>query len=248
MHQSHSIILRTGLAGVLLALTGCGDGSDDNATGATAARLAAVTIEGVASKGPLADADIALWPADATGQPSGSVPLINTVTDGTGHWFVTLNSNAQLLIVTSRGGSYVDESDSTPDPALKRVIQLAANDELQGLALSGSSTSAINIVSQAMLTRARMRTGPVSFPFAVDAVRNEAIQVFGFDVFTILPQDPIAPDPASPEEQRQDALLLGGLANVLNDIAVRNGIPVPTFSMVEAVSQDLSDCLLNGQD
>ncbi|MCZ6499502.1 MAG: putative Ig domain-containing protein [Gammaproteobacteria bacterium] len=248
MYLSYSTILRTSLAAVLLAMTGCGSGSDDNAASATTETLTAVSIEGVASKGPIADANIDLWPADVAGQPSGSGSLLSTVTDGTGHWFATLNSGAQLLIATSRGGSYVDESDSTPDPALKRVIQLAANDELQGLALSGSSTAAINIISQAMLTRARMRTGPVSFPVAVDAVRSEAIQVFGFDIFTVLPQDPIAPDPASPEEQRQYALLLGGLANVLNDIAVRNGIPVPIFSMVEAVSQDLSDCLLNGQD
>ena len=245
MQLSHSTILRICLAGGLLAMAGCG-GGDDSAAGVTTESITAVSIEGVASKGPLADASIELWLADANGQPSGSV--FSTVTDGTGHWFATLNSNAQLLIVSSRGGSYVDESDSTPDPALKRVVQLAANDELQGLALSGSSTAAINIVSQAMLTRARMRTGPDSFPNTVDTVRNEAIQVFGFDIFTVLPQDPIAPDPASPEEQRQYALLLGGLANVLNDIAVRNGIPVPTFSMVEAVSQDLSDCLLNGQD
>ncbi len=248
MYLSYSTILRTSLAAVLLAMTGCGSGNDDNAASATTETITAVSIEGVASKGPLADANIDLWPADVAGQPSGSGSLLSTVTDGTGHWFATLNSGAQLLIATSRGGSYVDESDSTPDPALKRVIQLAANDELQGLALSGSSTAAINIISQAMLTRARMRTGPVSFPVAVDAVRSEAIQVFGFDIFTVLPQDPIAPDPASPEEQRQYALLLGGLANVLNDIAVRNGIPVPIFSMVEAVSQDLSDCLLNGQD
>ena len=244
---SHSTILRAGLAGVLLALAACGNGEDSPAS-VTIESITALSIEGVASKGPLADADIDLWLADAVGQPSGPGSLLSTVTDGTGHWFATLDSNAQLLIVTSHGGSYVDESDSTPDPAQKRVIQLAASDELQGLVLSGSSTAAINIISQAMLTRARARTGPVSFPDAVDAVRSEAIQVFGFDIFTVLPQDPIAPDPASPEVQRQYALLLGGLANVLNDIAVRNGIPVPTFSMVQAVSQDLSDCLLNGQD
>lgn len=247
MQLSQSTILRAGLAGVLLAMAGCG-GGEDSAGGARTESVKALSIEGVASKGPLADADIDLWLADAAGQPSGSVSLLNTVTDGTGHWFANLNSNAQLMIATSRGGSYVDESDSTPDPALKRVVQLAAGDELQGLVLSGSSTAAINMISQAMLTRARVLTGPVSFPDAVNTVRSEAIQVFGVDVFTVLPQDPIAPDPASPEVQRQYALLLGGLANVLNDIAVRNGIAVPTFSMVEAVSQDLSDCLLNGQD
>ncbi len=247
MQLPHSTILRAGLAGLLLAIAGCG-GGEDNAGSVTVESLAVLSIEGVASKGPLADANIDLWPVDAAGEPSGSGPLLSTVTDGTGHWFATLDSNAQLLIATSRGGSYLDESDSTPDPALKRVVQLAASDELQGLVLSGSSTAAINMISQAMLTRARVRTGPVSFPVAVDEVRSEAIQVFGFDIFTVLPQDPIAPDPVSPEVQRQYALLLGGLANVLNDIAVRNGIPVPTFSMVEAVSQDLSDCLINGRD
>ncbi len=245
MKRSHSKYFGGAAACLTLAIASCGG---EEPTSVTTVSNTAVVVSGAATKGPLADARIDLWTPDAGGEKASQTPIVTTITDGTGFWNVNLSSGAQLLIASSSGGSYVDESDSTPDPALKRVIQLSSNDKLYGLALSGSSTAAINIVTQAMLVRARSQTGPVSFTDAVDAVRTEALQVFGFDVFTILPEDPIAPDPTSPEVERQYALLLGGLANVLNDIAVRNSEPVPTFNMVEAVGRDLSDCRLDGQD
>ena len=64
---------------------------------------------------------------------------------------------------------------------------------------------------------------------------------------TTLPADPIAPEPNATEVERQYAMLLGGLANVVNRVALDAGLAGPDIASILAVVEDFSDGRIDGE-
>ena len=68
----------------------------------------------------------------------------------------------------------------------------------------------------------------------------------GFDILTTVPANPLNPGAAT-DAQKSYALLLGGIANLVNDLALSSGASAPTYDMVVAVTFDLVDGQIDGQ-
>ena len=64
---------------------------------------------------------------------------------------------------------------------------------------------------------------------------------------TTIPADPIAPAADASDAAKQYALLLGGIANLINNVAIQSGAAAPTYDMVVAVTFDLVDGQFDGQ-
>ena len=77
--------------------------------------------------------------------------------------------------------------------------------------------------------------------------RSELSTQAGFDIVTTIPADPVAPDAAASTASRQYALLLGGIANLVNNVAIQSGAAAPTYDMVVAVTFIPSRRSVDGQ-
>ena len=236
------------------ALAACGGGGSSGTAKSTGGNSPGtggqvlLQFDGNAAKGPLRSADLNIYVADGDGNRALPTPLGSTITNTLGNWSLSVTTNPGAHLIESDGGIFTDESDSNPDPALKREIQLTQGESFEALMPNGETTAALNLFTNALLVKSRNESFSGNFLVVFGNNRLLHEQAFGFDVVTTLPTDPVTPDPASTEPQRQYAMALGGLANVLNDVAVQFGKPVPDYAMMQALVADLSDCRLDGND
>ncbi|XOV87748.1 MAG: Ig-like domain-containing protein [Pseudomonadota bacterium] len=240
------------LVAVGLFLSGCGGGggSSDASGAGTGAGLpaTATVVTGSAAKGPIAGASVSLFELDAFGYPA-SEPTLTTTTDAAGNFSVTLPGEVSgSLLVETSGGSFVDESDQEANPELKRRIQLGQGEGLWSVIAPGQTSVAITPYTDALVERARLE-GSVSgdFEARLDSLRALLADEVGFDVFTTIPADPLAPAASATTAQRQYALLLGGIANVINNVSIQLGLAAPDFEVIRAVIQDLTDGRIDGR-
>ncbi len=236
-----------GLLAVLsLVLSGCGSGDESPAVTPTPPLSpTGLVIIGTVTKGPVDTADVELVPVDAFGVESG--PAVATaVTDADGNFQATIPAGTGDLLVRTSGGSYVDEADREPDPALKRRISLSAAEGLESYLPEGDTTVTISLATQALLDKTRREVQAGTFAQQFAANRALASAAFGFDLISTTPANPVDPDPAASETERQYALVLGGLANLVNRIAVEAGLAAPTFEAIQAVAADFSDGRIDG--
>ncbi len=77
------------------------------------------TISGSVTKGPMHNARIRIYELDKRGIKSGIV-LADTLSDESGMWRASFNSDEDYLLVESSGGSFIDESDQEVDIEKKR--------------------------------------------------------------------------------------------------------------------------------
>ncbi|MBT8135674.1 MAG: tandem-95 repeat protein, partial [Gammaproteobacteria bacterium] len=237
------------VAALLVAGCGGGGGSGSPATAPVVQPapppVSGVQITGTAMKGALEIADVDLIPIDIFGNESGPA-IVSVVTDSNGNFNATIPPGTGDLLVRTRGGSYVDEADREPDPARKRRIVLGPNQGLESILPAGETVTTVTLASQALVLAARRETIGGTFMQQFEALRAQATGVFGFDAISTVPANPVTPDPATADAQRQYALLLGGLANVVNRVAVNLGFAAPTPESVFAVAEDLSDGRIDG--
>ena len=202
-------------------------------------------VSGGASKGPLADATVNVYEVDDLGFAIGS-PVATTTTDAGGNFSVSLPTGSSIYLIETKGGSYVDESDTNPDPLARRRITLSPGEGLMSVIREGQTSVALTPFTHALVERARVgaRLGGFSDVFA--GFSSEAATGFGFDLVTTVPADPISPAADTSAAQKQYALLLGAVANITNVIAIQLGVAQPTFEIIEAVVRDLTDGELDG--
>ncbi len=244
------------LIAVGLLLSGCGGGggaADSGATGGSVTSPAPVStggtvVTGAASKGPIAGATVSLYELDAFGFPA-SEPVVTATTDSTGNFSVTLpTAGSSSYFVETSGGSFVDESDQETNPELKRRILLGEGEGLWSVIAAGQTTVAITPYTDALVERARLE-GSVSgdFDARLNSLRALLSAEVGFDVFSTIPADPLSPATSATTAQKQYALLLGGIANVINNVSIQLGLAAPDFEVIRAVVQDLTDGRIDGR-
>jgi hypothetical protein len=200
------------------------------------------TITGAITKGPVSGATVELFQVDQFGNATGAL-VATTTTGADGSFTVTADTTNNLLVVT-RGGVFKDESDQSG----QREITLAETDTFLSILPQGSTSVAVTPFTTALVLRGRLLGGPDgTFADKFATARSELSTQAGFDIVTTIPADPVAPDATASAASRQYALLLGGIANLVNNVAIQSGAAAPTYDMVVAVTFDLVDGQFDGQ-
>ncbi|MGK0460008.1 MAG: hypothetical protein ACJA0W_000849 [Candidatus Azotimanducaceae bacterium] len=243
-------------AACVLIVTACGGGGggSDPAASPSASPLGVLppasgnttTISGAVTKGPVSGAVLELFDIDTFGQPLGAAVATGTTTLD-GNFSISVPTDSGTLLVVSSGGSFIDESDQEPDVAQKRRIQLAANESFFSLLPQGQTAVAVTPITTALVLRGRILGGPDgSFLSKFNASKAVLDTQAGFDVLATIPANPVAPESNATEAQKQYALLLGGLANLANNVAIQLGASAPTYDMIVAITFDLVDGQFDG--
>ena len=229
-------------------LYGCGGGSDKSPSSSSDPIVmdSNTTLTGRAAKSGLDTATIEAWRLNEMGEVDESEPFASTVTDEFGGFSIEIeNFNAPILIRSS-GGRYIDESDTEPEITLKRAISLEPGQGLSAVVLPGQMQTALTVVTSAITAKSQQETFGNVFFDTFTSNKENATRAFGFDPFETVPSNIINPNPNDPVESRQHAMLLGGVANVINHTAIASGFATPDFHSIQAVITDLSDGRIDG--
>ena len=227
---------------------GGGGGGDDAPAAVTSAGTVSAgvsrgdTVTGGVTKGPVNGATVLFYPVDQFGFPLAT-EIASARTNAAGNFTVTLPAGAGTVLVESFGGSFIDEADR----AGNRVIQLGPNEGFSSILPNGSARVAINPITDSLVLRSRELAAPEGgFGGIFNTSRATFASEAGFDAFTTVPANPTSPAAGASLAEKQYALLLGGLANVINVITVELGLAEPTYEVIKAVIFDLVDGELNG--
>ncbi len=225
---------------IVLSLAGCGGDHPATPIATTPMR----TLQGAIVKGPLADATVAFFHVDPTGHATGAA-VATATSDAQGHVTVGLPASSEPLLAVSLGGSYVDESDDAGG-VNRRRITLTDQQGFEAIVPANATTFVLTPYSMALLLRARRLANGANFLPVYNAVLQQAVGVFGFDPTAVIPDDPLAPNLGGNLDAVKYALLLGGAAYSIDSMAVELGVQ-PTYEIVIAFIEDLSDGRLDGQ-
>lgn len=197
-------------------------------------------VAGNGTKGPLVNATVELFELDVNGRAIGG-PLTFTQTDNDGNWQLEVNRSDPVLVRVS-GGSYVDEADT--NLSSRRVIELTDAQFLESVLMPGDSTVAVTVFTHALLEKSRRETGLNNFTDVLERNRALFTSAYGFDVLSILPANPLAPN-GSPDAVAY-ALSAGGVANAINALSIASSTALPEYVHILTVVEDLVDCRLDG--
>ena len=228
------------IASALLVQACGGGGGGQGATPAPGGSLA----RGAAIKGPLDGAQVRLFAIDDAGFATGPA-LATVVTDAEGRFTFERAANGPALIAVTRGGSFVDESDTAP-PAQRRRIVLGAQEGFESMLPAGSSTLVITPYTHARLLQVRRAANGENFLGFFAAAREASIAAFGYDPYDVLPESPLAPAADAGEAAIQYAMAIGGAAYVIQAQSLALGT-IPTYATVRAFIDDLSDGRIDGR-
>ncbi len=229
-----------------IALTSCGGSGGTSSDTTTPPPIEnSYNVEGVSSKGPIAEATINIYRIEANGD-RGELVAGPYTTGADGSW----NTDDDLpaggpFEAVSTGGYYTDEATDTE-------VILADDDELSGIIVSSGANIQVAITP---LTHAALLTAKHSIDnfgmSASDAVRHAIGNMqssLGFDVTTTLP--PATDDLASKtNSQKLYTAILGGISELSTDSNITDTLSAAgKFDIAIALAQDLSDGKLNGSD
>jgi hypothetical protein len=189
---------------------------------------------------------VAFYAVDDFGFASGTA-IATTVTDSTGSFTANLPVTTGPLLVETRGGAFIDESDQEPDLTLKRQLSLTPSQGFVSLLPAGLTTVAITPYTQALVEKVRLESLSGGFIARFDSSAAEFNTVIGFNVLTTIPANPLQSTSNSSASAGQYALLLGGIANVINNMSIQLGVATPTFEIISAVIRDLTDGTIDGK-
>jgi hypothetical protein len=242
-----------------LILAACGGGGGGGNSDSVGAPLASnpvsnpppatgndTTVTGSVTKGPVSGSTLELFEINTFGQSVGTAVATGTTTED-GNFSISVPANSGTLLVVASGGSFIDESDQEPDVALKRRVQLASGESFLSLLPQGQTAVAVTPFTTALIVRGRVLGGPDgSFQAKFDAAKSALDAQAGFDLLATIPANPVAPASTATEAQKQYALLLGGLANLINNVAIQLGASGPNYDILVAVTFDLVDGQFDG--
>jgi hypothetical protein len=243
---------------IVMLLSACGGGSGDGATSLTAdptgfsqgsgsvASTSTIVVTGAATKGPIRAATVSVYAINDFGFAQGAV-LATAITDDTGNFSVNLPAGTGLVLVETRGGSFIDESDQEPDVTLKRQLSLSDTQGFVSILPAGATTVAITPFTQALVEKARLDAQTGGFETSFSTSANAFNTIIGFNVLTTIPANPLQSAAANSASEGQYALLLGGVANVINNMSIQLNFAQPTFEIISAVIRDLTDGNIDGR-
>lgn len=225
-------------------LSACG-GSGGGASGNLTERK---EVAGRVVKGPVGNATIDVRTVNPfTGSVSETV-LATTTTSADGSFEFDFTTVQGALMIETRGGSFIDESDQNTDGGEPRSIQLGPQDGFRVYRPSGVGNVAVTAITDAITARAFgiAMQNQISLDNAFESVRSLTEQALGFDPLTTPALNPLNPSSTDPDAIKY-ALTLGGLAVASHQIAIAAGMPQANGEVIQAVVQDLLDGRLDGQ-
>lgn len=229
----HSLF--SGIIIVLLALlAGCGSGGGDNVTASPS------TINGFASKGPVADGTATAY-AIANGAIGSALGTATTNTDGA--YSISIENHTGPVLIEVTGGTYVDE-------ATGETIALpdAPGSGLTAAVESVTAGQTLNVQVTAVTTQATELAKCKPGGLTADNIRvaNEQIGQFfgGLDIINTRPINPLLPNAAASASQTaiDYGLILAGLSQQAKAL----GLSDP-MSVVRALGADVCDGVFDGQ-
>ncbi|MDH3588933.1 MAG: Ig-like domain-containing protein, partial [Gammaproteobacteria bacterium] len=206
-----------------------------------------VNVCGVVMKGALRGALVQLFGIDDFGMPVGTA-VAQAVTDNEGRWCADVPLPRKSLLVRASGGEFDDETDSANVTSSRRTISLASDEYLETVLPPLDDYASLNVFTNAILEKSRSAATGGGF-LGLYATNREFYKLaFGWssDLLSTRPSDAAALNPADPEDARVYGMALGGIANVVNDVAVRFAQSEMTYEMIRAIVIDLTDCVLDG--
>ncbi|MEJ2653058.1 MAG: fibronectin type III domain-containing protein [Gammaproteobacteria bacterium] len=220
---------------LFVLLAGCGNGGGDNVTASPS------TINGYASKGPVADGTATAY-AIANGAIGSALGTATTNADGA--YSISIENHTGPVLIEVTGGTYIDEA--TGDTL---ALPNAPGNGLTAAVESVTAGQTLNIQVTAVTTQAtdlaRCRPGGLT----ADNIRvaNEQIGQFfgGLDIINTRPINPLLPNAAASASQAaiDYGLILAGLSQQAEAL----GLSDP-MSVVRALGADVCDGVFDGQD
>ena len=225
---------------ILVLLTSCGGGGSSTPLASEVSAVAPAkiiakspvlietqVITGAATKGPISNASVLFYEVDAFGFALGDA-LATTTTDAAGNFTVSLPAMTAPVLVETRGGSFIDESDQQTDVALKRQIILSEMQGFLSVLPVGSSTVAITPFTEALVTLVRNQA-QVSGDFLGQLAETATIysDAIGLDVLTTVPTNPLAPAATATRRMLRITLFSWALWRTYPTTRLFNWVPQP---------------------
>jgi|GEM_PF-2396860 len=238
--------IRFGVVAGFALLAACGG------SGGGSASLEQTRLTGSAVKGPIVDAGLTVREVNPiTGVVDlNASPLESSLTDADGNFSLSANSANKAVFISTDGGTFVDESDPDPEADGRRHISLSSGQGLTIYKPAADSQVSITILTEAMTSRAKQLAASqlISFDNAFSAVRDLMTSAFGFDPLSTVAINPLAPPGDASDAEIQYALTIGGLANAVNEVAIRAGYGQMSAEVIDAFITDLSDGVIDGNN
>lgn len=250
----------TAIALLSASLAGCSAGSDvvTAATPVSAATAPGVqrTVTGRFVKGPVLNASYKVVNSSAAALDCTQAAIPGTscsATPGTSDFSCGVPAAGGFAICAT-GGEFVDETDPAEPPAsARRTISLGAgslglsfNPELPADQFSLNTYTLALQVEAERLRAAKSGSCNVTVGHALQAVDAAGQQAVG-NVFhpRAFPPDPL--NPGAVAADRSYGMLLGGIAMGINEAAGRSGRSQMDLTTINALTQDLSDGVMDGK-
>jgi hypothetical protein len=196
------------------SLTACGGGGSDTSTGTPSTSTKGISLQGVASKGLMANADVKVHPIRADGSVDTATVLASATTDATGRYTLSFDGTAAQPYVI-RVSAKADGSTTHLDEVTGTAQPLPAGFAMRTLfmpAQTGTATASASITpfSEMAVSAAERATGGVTATNAAQAV-STVTQLLGFDPTTVTAK---TADTASSDDEKKLAVMLAAVSKM----------------------------------
>lgn len=212
-HSLHRLVLPLTLVAAA-SLTACGGGGSDTSTDTPSTSAKGISLQGVASKGLMANADVKVHPIRADGSVDTTTVLASATTDATGRYTLSFDGTAAQPYVI-RVSAKADGSTTHLDEVTGTAQPLPAGFAMRTLftpAQSGTATASASITpfSEMAVSAAERATGGVTATNAAQAV-STVTQLLGFDPTTVTAK---TADTASSDDEKKLAVMLAAVSKM----------------------------------
>lgn len=210
-HSLHRLVLPLTLVAAA-CLTACGGGGSDAVTPATT--TSSISLDGVASKGLMANADVKVHPVRADGGVDTAIVLASATTDTSGHYSLSFNGTAAqpyvIRVSAKADGSttHLDEVTGTAQPLPVGFAMRTLFTPTQ----TGTATASASITpfSEMAVSAAERATGGVTAANAAQAV-STVTQLLGFDPTTVTAR---SAGTASTDDEKKLVVMLAAVSKM----------------------------------
>lgn len=214
-HSFHRLVLPLTLVAAA-SLTACGGGGSDSSTSTDTPTTSAkgISLQGVASKGLMSNADVKVHPIRADGSVDTATVLASATTDATGHYSLSFDGTAAqpyvIRVSAKADGSttHLDEVTGTAQPLPAGFVMRTLFTPTQ----TGTTTASASITpfSEMAVSAAERATGGVTAANAAQAV-STVTQLLGFDPTTVTAK---TAGTASSDDEKKLAVMLAAVSKM----------------------------------
>ncbi|KAF0218304.1 MAG: hypothetical protein FD174_3057 [Geobacteraceae bacterium] len=190
------------LSFLVAAILGCGGGGGGGGTPA-----AAVTVSGVASKGPISGGTVKVFAITngAKGAQLGSTGT--TSTDGNGTYSINIGSYTGPVLIEVTGGTYKDETNPSGNPVTLTTTLRAALSNV-----TGNVSTAVTPLTELAVQKA----GSSLTAATIDSANNLVSSLFQVDIINTMPVDAtVTPSAGVTSAQKDYALALAAISQYM---------------------------------